>query len=107
VSYPRQLAALDPGVGQVAVEQAARLGAGFAVHQPQPAPGHVLQARDPVGQLRAQHQPFPPGAEPDHLAALAQQPGGRADVVFAVRPAQVRPGHVNEAGGGQLEGFPD
>ena len=41
VSYPGSWLAVDPGVGQLAVEQGARLGAWFAVHQPQPAPGQV------------------------------------------------------------------
>ena len=50
-----------------------------------------------------QRQPFSPGAEPDHLAAAGQQPGGRAGVVVAVRTAQVRPGDVHQPVGGQPE----
>jgi hypothetical protein len=52
-AVPGQLAGIDPGGGQLAVQDAARLGARLPVHQPQPPPGRVGDVRDPVGQFRA------------------------------------------------------
>ena len=103
---PGELAGIDPRAGQLAVQDAARLGARLPVHQPQPAPGRIPDTRDSVGQSRGQRQPFLPGAEPDHLAALGQHLRGRAGVVSAAQPAQVRPGHVHQPGGGQPQRLP-
>jgi uncharacterized membrane protein YfcA len=101
-----QLAGLDPGIGHLAVEQAARLGAGFPVGQPQPALSQVPDAVHAISQVGSEDKPFLPGAEPDHLTATGQQLGGRADVVLAPMPAQVRPGHMHQSFGGQHERFP-
>jgi len=48
-AVPAQLARRDPGAGQFAVEQGARLRARFAVHQPQPALGQVPDTGDAAG----------------------------------------------------------
>ena len=101
-----ELAGLDPGLGHLAVQQAACLGARFPVRQPQPALGQVGDAGDAFGQAGAEDQSFLPRAEPDHLTAAGQQLSGRPDVVFDAMPAQVRPGDMHQSLSGQRQRFP-
>jgi hypothetical protein len=44
-----ELAGVDPGLGQLAVQQAAGLGARFPVGQPQPVLGQVRDTGDAIG----------------------------------------------------------
>jgi hypothetical protein len=48
----RQLAGRDSQPGQLAVKDAARLGAWFPVHQPQTTLGHIADAADSVSKFR-------------------------------------------------------
>jgi hypothetical protein len=87
------------------VEQRARLRSGFAVDQPQPLPGHVVQAAD-LGS-GTDHQALAPGGEPDHRGAAGDAGCTRCTgcVVALSRADAVHACRVHQAGRGQAQGL--